>query len=66
MEPRKMVLMILFAGQQWRCKERTALGTQCQKDRLKQTETGSLKHKHSVSSAAQSCPTPCNPITAGG
>ena len=63
MESIKMVLMILFAGQQWRWKQRTGLGTQCQEGEVG-TETVSLKHKHSVSSAAQSCPTPCNSITA--
>ena len=45
MESRKMVLMILFAGQQWRWKQRTGLGTECQEGEVG-TETVSLKHKH--------------------
>ena len=46
----KMGLMNLFAGQQWRCRQRIGLWTQSQgalgKERVGQMEREAWKHKH--------------------
>ena len=47
MESSRMVLMNLFAGQQWRRRQnRTDLWTQRGKERVGRTERGAWKHKH--------------------
>ena len=43
MESRKMVLMSLFVGQQWKQRQ-TDLWTQCEKERVEQIERQAWKH----------------------
>ena len=40
MESTKMVLMNLLAGQQWRCRHREGIWTQCGRKRVGQIESG--------------------------
>ena len=46
MDSRKMVLMNLFAGQQWRRRHREQICGHCGKERVGRIESGAWKHMH--------------------
>ena len=60
-----MALMNLFAGQQWRCRQRTDLRTQGRGEERKSRMSGERSMETYTAAAAksiQSCPTLCDPI----